>query len=53
MYYDREWEFIDSCTRRMEVPAGWIVQDIDTSGGAMCFVPDPDHAWRLAKEKKE
>lgn len=51
-----EWEHVFELTHRMKVPGGWIVFINGTNpkqSGAMCYVPDPGHAWQWTKEVSE
>jgi hypothetical protein len=45
------WENIDgnNYTLRMYVPTGWVVCRPIYRSAAMCFVPDPQHEWKLNK----
>jgi len=40
-----EWVQIAANTYRAKVFGGWIVQSDDTSGNALCFIPDREHIW--------
>ena len=42
------WEEVSEYTYRMRVPTGWVVK---TYRGC-CFVPDPQHEWKLSEVKK-
>ena len=47
-----EWEQIDDLHQRAKIKGGWLVKAYQTDGNdefyvAMCFVPDPMHAWVL------
>lgn len=37
-YGELQW-----CTQRAEVIGGWVLY----YGGAMVFIPDPEHKWRV------
>lgn len=51
------WEMLtdeeDFGTWRRRVPGGWLVRTAEEyyhgGGEALCFLPDPNHEWRLNK----
>ena len=47
-----KWEDIDNYTERMSVYGGWLIKGYVAGeqeyGIALCFIPDPDHIWRLS-----
>lgn len=50
-----EWEQIDNYHNRAKIRGGWLVKAYEPTAAslermtlvAMCFVPDPMHAWTL------
>lgn len=57
-----EWEQIDSCHQRCKVLGGWLVKAYESVAHilpqgdcmdgwdwrvSMCFVPDPNHEWKI------
>ena len=65
--YPREWEEVSDQTLRLKVPEGWVVQveqyviEYDKHDNkipkflttAVCFVPDPEHKWKLEDSKPQ
>ena len=62
-----DWEMIDGWHYRLKVPGGWVLkvlEDIfhypginDRGTGfdwriAICFIPDPDHLWKVEKKNE-
>ena len=48
-FFPRIWEKIDEAgTMRLKVFGGWVIYSSWEGTETMCFVPDPDHKWKLA-----
>lgn len=51
-FFPRIWEHIDGeGTTRLKVYGGWVIYSSLSEGTeSMCFMPDPDHKWKLVPE---
>jgi len=47
---DLPWEMFGD-DLLLKVPGGWVLKDI--IGDCMCFIPDPNHEWKITDAEKK